>query len=239
MVPPARDRHPGSVQHTPLSKRSGPFAVLAAVGLAVGLVALHAVWLWFYFVPTDVARHRRSAGLGMAGFVALAGILAVLGLVAAVQWERHGERGHLIGAAGAGVVAMALIGVAEARTWSTLHNYRPEVRALSQVEAPPDWRPRFAKAEAAARPRAEQRWEATGGVDDVREAAIAAFTAWADPGSVKSTAYPRDVTVAEATRGPDRARLYVSPAYQKTGVVSVSLTVVRDDRLCCGRAGAI
>jgi len=198
------------------------------VGVVVGATALHAAGLYVQFSTTDVANHEAAVGAGMFAFVALAAVAVVLGLVAAVTWERHGEWSWLVGAAAAGVLAMGLLGVAEARAYKAMHNFAPQVEALSRFDAPPGWRSRTVRTEASETPGATRVWEVTGGFEHVRTDALAAFTAWSDPGTVvtRPTRVP-DYAVSEARRDGDRAELTVVSDPDRLGFVRVEVTASR------------
>ena len=214
------------MQYTPLSRHSGPFAVLVVVGLVVGVVAVHAAGLYIQFANTDVANYEAGVGAGMFGFVAVAAVVVALGLVAAVAWERHDDHRWLVAAAAAGAVAMALLGATEARTYTSMHSFAPQLRALSTFDAPPGWRSRWVRTEASETPGAEEVWDVTGGFEQVREEAVAAFTAWSDPASVSNRpTRVAEYAVLEARSHGYRAELSVASDRYRPGVVRVELSV--------------
>lgn len=218
----------GGVEHVPLSRRSGPFAVLAAVGLVVGAVAVRSAGLYIQFSNTDTARWAADVGAGMLGFVVAAGILVILGLVAAVDWERNGVWRSLTGAAAAAALALVLLGVAEARAYTAMHNFGPQVAAVSRFGSPPGWGARALRTEASETPEAAGAWQVAGGFEAVRDQAVAAFTAWADPGTVvPRRAYTPEYAVMEARRGRDRVELSAASTRYRPGFVRVEATASR------------
>ena len=120
------------------------------------------------------------------------------------------------------------MGGAEARAHAAMHNFGPQVEALSRFDAPPGWGTRTVRREASATPGAAGVWRVPGDYGTVRDQAVAAFTTWADSGSV--VARSRSVSeyaVLDGRRGPDRVELSVAADGSRPGFVLVEVTASR------------